>query len=111
MAPVPHLEHAFRREHVLLVPEQCDVQSLLVLEVVQLPLLVVDERTRVGQPKLLRVGFGSVERGVSHCLIIPVGLRARENPHMTSALRGVFIYEGEERAKKRTNSSDFILRM
>ena len=84
MANVPHLEHAFRREHVLLVPEQCDVQSLLVLKVLQLPLLVVDERTRFGQPKLLRVSFGSAgrERGftLSHY--------PRKNPHMTTALRG-----------------------
>ena len=57
-----HLEHPLWREDILLVPQHCDVQALLVGKVVQLPLLVVDERAGVGQPKLLSVSFGSGDK-------------------------------------------------
>ena len=38
------------------------MQSLLVGKVLQLPLLVEDERTGVGQPQLLSIGLGSAEK-------------------------------------------------
>ena len=59
-----HLEHPLWREDILLVPQHCDVQALLVGKVVQLPLLVVDERAGVGQPKLLSISLGSADKTI-----------------------------------------------
>ena len=43
------------------MPQHGDVEALLVGKVLQLPLLVEDERTGVGQPQLLGIGLGSAE--------------------------------------------------